>query len=152
MIAFRTALDQTGQQQLQAVIITRAEKFAHKIAEFASRCPLEKSEILNNNLPLVVTLSTCSMFSTYQLWTTQLSPLLGAGEVDKLNTKLRTLNVAGLDTFKMMYRQFFNMRTFGTEEEEMRFTQLVGDIGSWHQVSRFWVLATVIQILGLVFM
>ena len=137
MIAFQADLDQTGQKQLQAVIITRAEKFAHKIAEFDSLCPLDKSEILHNNLPLVVTLSTCSMFSTNQLWTTQLSPLLGAGEVDKLNTKLRTLNVTGLDTLKMTYRQFFNMRTFGTEEEEIRFTQLVTDIGSWHQVSRY---------------
>ena len=135
MIAFQAALDQAGQEQLKAVIITRAKKFANKIAEFHSLCPLDKSQILQNNLPLVVTLSTCSMFSTNQLWTTQLSPLLGAGEVDKLNTKLRTLNVIGLDSLKMTYRQFFNMRTFGTEEEEIRFTQLVVDIGSWHNVS-----------------
>jgi hypothetical protein len=110
MIAFQASLDQTGQQQLQAVMVIRAKKFAHKISEFASLCPLDKSEILQNNLPLVVTLSTCSMFSTNQLWTTQLSTLLGAGEVDKLNTKLRTLNVIGLDSLKMTYRQFFKGR------------------------------------------
>ena len=41
MIAFQADLDQTGQKQLQAVIITRAEKFAHKIAEFASLFALD---------------------------------------------------------------------------------------------------------------
>ena len=134
MIAFQAALDQAGQEQLKAVIITRTKKFANKIAEFHSLCPLDKSQILSHNIPLVVLLSTSSMFPTNMLWTTQLTPILGAGEVDKLNTKLRTLNVARLDTLKMTYRQFFNIRTFRTEEEEIRFTNLVTDIGSWQKV------------------
>ena len=149
MIAFRATLDSTGQEQLQTVMITRARKFANKIAEFHSLCPSDKSQILNHNLPLVVMLSTCSMFSTHLLWTTQLSPLLGAGEVDKLDTKLRTLNVSGLDSLQMTYRQFFNTTTFKTEEDERRFMELVADIGSWHQVGRYWVLASGRQILGL---
>ena len=140
MIAFQAALDQAGQEQLKAVIITRAKKFANKIAEFHSLCPLDKSQILSHNIPLVVLLSTSSMFPTNMLWTTQLTPILGAGEVDKLNTKLNTLNVTGLDSLQMTYQQFFNTRTFNNQEEEMRFAQLVADIGPWHQVDRFLVL------------
>ena len=135
MIAFRAALDLAGQEQLQAVMRARTKKFANKIAEFHSLCPSDKSQILSHNVPLVVMLSTSSMFPTSMLWTTQLTPILGAGEVDKLNTKLRTLNVNGLDSLRMTYQQFFKTETFRTEEEEQRFSQLVEDIGSWHQVS-----------------
>ena len=149
MIAFKAALDQAGQDQLKAVMITRAKKFANKIAEFHSLCPLDKSQILSHNVPLVVLLSTCSMFPTNMLWTTQLTPILGAGEVDKLNTKLKTLNVTGLDSLQMTYQQFFNTRIFNNEEEYMRFAQLVTDIGSWHQVGRYWVLSSGRKIFGL---
>ena len=139
MIAFQAALDQAGQDQLKAVMITRAKKFANKIAEFHSLCHLDKSQILSHNIPLVVLLSTCSMFPTNMLWTTQLTPILGAGEVDKLNTKLKTLNVTGLDSMQMTYQQFFNTRTFNNKEEGARFTQLLAEIGSWHQVGRYLV-------------
>ena len=135
MIAFRAALDMAGQEQLQLVMRARTKKFANKIAEFHSLCPSDKSHILSHNVPMVVMLSTSSMFPTSMLWTTQLTPILGAGEVDKLNTKLRTLNVNGLDSLRMTYQQFFKTETFRTEEEEQRFSQLVEDIGSWHQVS-----------------
>ena len=37
-----------------------------------------------------------SFFHPRLEWTSQLSPLLGVGEVDKLNVKLRSLNVSGL--------------------------------------------------------
>ena len=40
-----------------------------------------------------------SFFHPRLEWTSQLSPLLGVGEVDKLNVKLRSLNVSGLHTF-----------------------------------------------------
>ena len=140
MIAFQAALDQTGQEQLKAVMITRAKKFANKIAEFHSLCPLDKSQILSHNIPLVVLLSTCSMFPTNMLWTAQLTPILGAGEVEKLNTKLKTLNVTGLDSLTMIYQQFFNTRTFNNEEEKMRFAHLLTEIGSWHKVGRYSVL------------
>ena len=134
MIAFRAALDLAGQEQLQLVMRARNKKFANKIAEFNSLCPSDKSQILSHNVPLVVMLSTSSMFPTSMLWTTQLTPILGAGEVDKLNTKLRTLNVNGLDSLRMTYQQFFKTETFRTAEEEQRFSRLVEDIGSWHQV------------------
>ena len=37
----------------------------------------------------------CSFFNPAFSWVDQLAPLLGAGEVDKLNAKLRSLNVTG---------------------------------------------------------
>ena len=40
-----------------------------------------------------------SFFHPRLEWTSQLSPLLGVGEVDKLNVKLRSLNVSGLRIF-----------------------------------------------------
>jgi len=132
MIAFRADLDQVGQEQLQAVMVTRVKKFANKLTEFHSLCTSDKDKILSHNLPLVVTLSTCSMFSPNLLWTNQLSPLIGSGEVDKLDTKLRTLNVTGLDSLEMTYRQFFNRQTMNDEDERC-FIELIADIGSWQQ-------------------
>ena len=88
MIAFRAALDQAGQAQLQEVMINRVKKFATKIAEYHSLSHHDKDQILSHNVPLVVILSTCSMFSTKMPWTTQLTPILGAEEVEKLKKEL----------------------------------------------------------------
>lgn len=129
MIAFRAALDQSGQDQLQQVMINRVQSFANKIAEFTSLSHHDKEQILSNNVPLVVILSTCSMFSTKMLWTTQLTPILGAQEVEKLNTKLRSLAVSGLDSLSMTYTQLFQTQADDTEEK----TRLVQYIGEWTQ-------------------
>jgi len=129
MIAFRAALDQSGQDQLQLVMINRVQSFANKIAEFTSLSHHDKEQILSNNVPLVVILSTCSMFSTKMLWTTQLTPILGAQEVEKLNTKLRSLAVSGLDSLSMTYTQLFQTQADDTEEK----TRLVQYIGEWTQ-------------------
>jgi len=129
MIAFRAALDQAGQAQLQEVMTNRVKRFATKIAEYHSLSHHDKDQILSHNVPLVVILTTCSMFSTKMPWTTQLTPILGAEEVEKLNTKLRTLSVSGLDSLSMTYTQFFRTQ----EEEEGRVARLVEDIGCWQQ-------------------
>merc|ERR1711872_944632 len=129
MIAFRAALDQSGQDQLQLVMINRVQSFANKIAEFTSLSHHDKEQILSNNVPLVVILSTCSMFSTKMLWTTQLTPILGAQEVEKLNTKLRSLAVSGLNSLSMTYTQLFQTQADDTEEK----TRLVQYIGEWTQ-------------------
>jgi len=130
MIAFNAALDQPGQAQLQQVMINRVKRFATKIAEYHSLSHHDKDQILSHNVPLVVILSTCSMFSTKMPWTTQLTPILGAEEVEKLNTKLRTLSVSGLDSLSLTYTQFFRTQE---EEEDGRVTRLVEDIGCWQQ-------------------
>merc|ERR1712168_1055394 len=91
-------------------------KIIRMIAEYHSLSHHDKDQILSHNVPLVVILTTCSMFSTKMPWTTQLTPILGAEEVEKLNTKLRTLSVSGLDSLSMTYTQFFRTQ----EEEEGR--------------------------------
>ena len=49
------------------------------------------------NLDYLVTFTICSMFDPGITWTTQLSPILGAKEVQKLESKLKSLNVTDLD-------------------------------------------------------
>ena len=79
----------------------------------------------------MVKLATCSMFSLDMTWTSQLSPLLGAREVDKLEAKLRSLNVTGLDRLHLTYSMFFS-----THKKEEAFGQLMVTIGSWAEVNR----------------
>ena len=116
-------------------MITRTRKFVTKIEEFLSLCEYDQTQLPGHNLPLLVLLSSCSMFSSNLLWTKQLSPLLGCKEVDKLNSKLRSLNVSGLDSLHISYRQFFSTTTFKMEEDERRLMELVEEIGSWYQVN-----------------
>ena len=102
-----------------------------------SRLPgADQVSLVSSNLGLVSTLLTAAMFPPNLLWPTQLAPLLGEGEVDKLNTKLRSLNVMGLDNMHLDFMQFFGLPpslNVGDESLE-RFQKLLREIGSWHQV------------------
>merc|ERR1711899_498993 len=93
---------------------------------------------------VVMTLKTCSFFHPRLEWTSQLSPLLGVGEVDKLNVKLRSLNVSGLDRLKLSYKQFFPSPFLQTERAEMQFTDLLTTIGSWPQDEKEYVLVSLV--------
>ena len=72
---------------------------------------------------------TCSMFDKNITWTKQLSPLLGVREVEKLDSKLRSLNVTDLESLRLTFDMFFpnhqQMETLG---------DLVVRIGSWAKV------------------
>ena len=87
---------------------------------------------MNSNLSLVTILTTCSMFPVHLQWTMQLSPLLGELEVEKLDTKLRSLNVTGIDNLHLDYGQFFTVQA--SEGESERLVKLINNIGSWQQV------------------
>ena len=95
MVAFRANLDETGQEQLRSLMTDRTKRFANSLTEFQSLCVKDRTEILTHNLPVVMMLKTCSFFHPRLEWTNQLSPLLGVGEVEKLDVKLRSLNVSG---------------------------------------------------------
>ena len=73
------------------------------------------------------------MFPLHMQWTMQLSPLLGELEVEKLDTKLRSLNVTGIDNLHLDYTQFFPVQCSSDLERE-RLLRLINNIGSWHQV------------------
>ena len=108
-----------------------------------SRLPeTDQTLLVSSNLVLLSTLLTAAMFPPTLLWPAQLSPLLGDGEVDKLNTKLRSLNVMGLDNMHLDFMQFFGLPSslnVGDESLE-RFQKLLREIGSWHQVKQSLVI------------
>ena len=57
--------------------------------------------------------------------------LLGIEEVDKLDRKLKTLNVSGLDDLKIEYVHMFTSPHITQSDS---FLDTVRDIGSWPQV------------------
>merc|ERR1719462_923368 len=120
MVAFRANLDESGQNQLRFLISERTTRFASSLLEFQGLCAKDRDQILGQNMGVVMTLKTCSFFHPRLEWTSQLSPLLGVGEVDKLNVKLRSLNVSGLDRLKLSYKQFFPSPFLQTERADMQ--------------------------------
>ena len=50
-----------------------------------------------------------SMFSEYKTWKAQLSTLLGDAEVSKFQNKLSSINVTGLDNYKLSVDGLFNL-------------------------------------------
>ena len=82
------------------------------------------------------------MFPAQLQWSHQLAPLLGETEVDKLNTKLRSLCVLGLDDLHLDYGQFFGLPPGLVKGEESydRFHRLISEIGSWHQVTTVYYI------------
>ena len=71
----------------------------------------------------------CSMFDKNITWTKQLSPLLGVKEVEKLNAKLKSLNVTDLDSLHLTFDMFFP-----NHQQKETLGDLVVRIGSWAKV------------------
>ena len=88
-------------------------------------------QILQHNVPLLVELQICTFFNPDLLWREQLTTLIGQEEVEKLDKKLKSLNVDGLDDLRIEYSDMFCGRSI-TESEQM--LDIVRDIGSWPQV------------------
>ena len=57
-------------------------------------------------------------------------------QVEKLDTKLRSLSVCGLDNMHLAYSQFFPPPPGLDPDTSDRVLKLVRDIGCWHQVRR----------------
>ena len=70
------------------------------------------------------------MFDLGITWTTQLSTILGAKEVQKLESKLKSLNVTGLDNLCLNIGLFFTAQ----HQQEQYFVDLVLRVGSWAKV------------------
>ena len=84
----------------------------------------------------------CTFFNPDLKWREQLRPLMGRGEVVKLDTKLREMNVVNLDSLHVFYSSMFSSPPPQLENE---FADLLMAIGSWPEVSLFsnitWLLA-----------
>ena len=96
MVAFGARLTMEGQEQLLGVMTERTIGFVTSIPEFQQLCRTDREEQLRNNLNIVMRMKICSFFNLAFSWVDQLAPLLGTGKVDKLNAKLRSLNVNGM--------------------------------------------------------
>ena len=92
-------------------------------------CPIK---ILENNVPLLVELQICTFFNPDLLWREQLTTLIGQEEVEKLDRKLKSLSVDGLDDLRIDYADMFCSRP---EQELEPLLDIVRDIGSWPQVT-----------------
>ena len=73
------------------------------------------------------------MFAPDITWTSQLSPILGAREVQKLDSKLKSLNVTGLDTLHLNIGMILPAQI----QEEACLDDLVVRVGSWAKVDIF---------------
>merc|ERR1719422_1597419 len=97
MVAFKHSLSAWGQEELRSVIRRRVERFANGVRELQELTYGDRQTILTTNLPRLLELQLCSTFNPDLQWTEQLSPLLGQEETDKLDNKLRSLNVTDLE-------------------------------------------------------
>ena len=95
MVAFRARMTSSGQEQLQTLMLDRTTGFVTSLAEFQELHSQDQKELLVNNLTILMRMKTCSFFSPSLNWKQQLSPLLGPDEVEKLDSKLRSLNMTG---------------------------------------------------------
>jgi len=93
MIAFCHPLPVNGQKQLREVLTNRHTKIAKRLREFQLLSFKDKEEILNKNIPYIVEMQICNIFNPDLMWREQFIPLMGQGEVDKLDRKLKSLNV-----------------------------------------------------------
>ena len=81
---------------------------------------------------MVVEMQICTFFNPDLKWRQQLRPLMGRGEVVKLDTKLREMNVVNLDSLHVFYSSMFSSPPPQFENE---FADLLLAIGSWPRVS-----------------
>ena len=85
------------------------------------------------------------MFGKDLTWTHQLSPILGAREVQKLDSKLKSLNVTDLDSLHLSFDMFFPDQ----HQQGVSLEDLVVRVGSWAKVGMIlWLLYSVLLFTG----
>ena len=57
---------------------------------------LDVFKLLHANLPPMIKMQICSFFNPLLMWREQLTPLIGQEEVDRLDGKLRDINIKGM--------------------------------------------------------
>jgi len=130
MVAFSHQLPLTGQRQLKEVLSKRFKKIAKKLREFQLLSFKDREEILTQNIPFLVELQICTFFNPDLMWREQFIPLMGREEVDKLDKKLKSLNVAGLDDLQVQWRHMFSQPHLDTT---VNLQDAVKEVGSWAQ-------------------
>ena len=81
---------------------------------------------------MMIEMHICTYVNLYQTWRQQLMPVMGGDEVEKLNTKLKEMNVPNIDSVNVYYSL-----VVGNPPRHLhaRFHELIRDIGTWPTVS-----------------
>lgn len=106
LVAFQQSLSREGQAQLRAVMLERLHMLAVRVMEWVPLPRVDKERLLHQNLPILAEMQICTFFNPDLQWTEQIAPLLGREEVTRLERKLRSLNVTGLDDIRLYYDQY----------------------------------------------
>ena len=89
----------------------------------------DKTQLLDANVPYLIEFQVCSFFHPDMLWRDQLTHFIGKEEVERLDKKLKSLNVGGLDDHRIEYGQMFRYSTESIQE-------VVRDVASWSKVTK----------------
>lgn len=141
MIAFSHRLPSTGQKQLKDVLAKRFRKIAKKLREFQLLSFKDREEILTQNVPFVVEMQICTFFNPDLMWREQFIPLMGQEEVTKLDNKLKSLNVAGLDDLQVEYSHMFTQPHM---QDTKQLQEVVKEVGGWVQDACEYVLLSLV--------
>merc|ERR1719430_823095 len=141
MIAFSHRLPSTGQKQLKDVLAKRFRKIAKKLGEFQLLSFKDREEILTQNVPFVVEMQICTFFNPDLMWREQFIPLMGQEEVSKLDNKLKSLNVAGLDDLQVEYSHMFTQPHM---QDTKQLQEVVKEVGGWVQDACEYVLLSLV--------
>ena len=74
----------------------------------------------------------CTFFNPLLMWREQLTPLMGQEEVDRLDGRLKELNITGLNYLRVEYTDMFPLPD---RMEDQQFWRMLTSIGSWPLVS-----------------
>jgi len=146
MVAFGATLSEGGLKQLAATMKLRARKVALRLREMQQLSNEDREEILSKNIPILIKLKISTFFNPDLTWCKQLSGLLGTGEVEKLDRKLKSLQVEGLESLRLKYSQFFSSPFLHTEEAEQEFCKLLNKIGSWPEDEKEYILMCILML------
>jgi len=140
LIAFGAKLSEPGLSQLASTMKKRSIEFALRVREMQQLGEEDRHEILSKNIPILIKLKISTFFNPSMTWSKQLETLLGVEEVEKLDKKLRSLQVQGLDNLRLQYSQFFSSPFLQTEDSEQQFCKLLNKIGSWPEDEKEYIL------------
>ena len=88
-------------------------------------------QLLTSNIPMMLEMHICTYFNPHLTWRQQLQPVMGGEEVEKLDMKLKEMNVPNLDSLHVFYNSVFGDPP---NKLQARFSTLIRDIGTWPSV------------------
>jgi len=144
MVAFKARLSESGLRQLATTLKTRSRKVALRLREMQQLSQEDRDEILTKNIPILIKLKISTFFNPHLSWRHQLKGLLGTDEVEKLDRKLKSLQVKDLESYRLKYSQFFLSPFLETDDSEQEFCKLLNKIGSWPEDPEEYILISIL--------